>query len=92
MKNVAELKGPQLAVELMKVYPLALENPGKVFAHYVGGGWLHISGNGLKPHPDMAARYPNGWSLFDRMKCSSARAMLAADQFRAFTDGRAVVA
>jgi len=70
------LTGQRLADTLALAHPLSVENPGKVRATYIGGGWIEISGSGLKPHPDLADQFPNGWSLLDRMRASRAREII----------------
>lgn len=53
---------------------------GKVWA-----GWddekraYYIQGEGLPPHPDLKAQFPNGWSLLDYIKPTAARTLLASD-------------
>ena len=70
------LTGQRLADALALVHPLCVDNPGKILVTYVGGGWIEMSGSGLKPHPDLANQYPNGWSLLDRMRASRAREII----------------
>lgn len=55
---------------------------GKVYAHYEGSGWIVARGEGLEPHPDMKARYPNGWSLLHRVRSGKVRAELISSLSR----------
>ena len=73
---MTKLTGQRLATEYARRHPLSEKNPGKVSGCYVGGGWIEISGSGLEPHPDMAFFYPNGWSLYSRLRSGEARAEL----------------
>jgi len=72
------LTGQRLADALALAHPLCVENPGKIRVTYLGGGWIEISGSGLKPHPDLADQFPNGWSLLDRMRASRAREIIGS--------------
>ena len=49
---------------------------GTISASYDEGGWITVHGTGLKPHPDLAAQYPNGWEMLHRVRSSRARAEL----------------
>lgn len=39
-----------------------------------------VRGESLKPHPDLAAKYPNGWTLLDHISPSYAR-LLAGERY-----------
>lgn len=69
MSKVPRLTGQALA----DAYAATYRHLGKVWASYDGGGWITLRGEKLKPHPSMAAQYPNGWSLMDRVRTSKAR-------------------
>ncbi len=71
------LTGHALAKRYAEIHPLSLENPGKVWSNYEGGGWIVLRGEGLKPHPDLAAQHPKGWNLFHRVRSSQARKDIA---------------
>lgn len=50
---------------------------GKVWAEWDATKRAYsIHGENLKPHPDLAAQYPNGWSLLDFIPPSKARTIL----------------
>jgi hypothetical protein len=72
------LRGQVLADEYGRRHPLFIENPGKVWAAYQGGGWIELRGEGLKPHPDLKLMYPKGWSLLHRIRCGKARSELVS--------------
>lgn len=76
-KASQKLTGEALAKAYASAHPLAERNPGKVWAHYYGGGWIVLRGEGLKAHPDLQARYPQGWSLLHRVRSGEARAEIA---------------
>lgn len=71
------LSGVRLAKEYARTHPLSESNPGKVHGYYLGGGWISLSGSGLKPHPDMVALHPNGWCLGCHVRSSVARLRIA---------------
>jgi hypothetical protein len=74
---MSKLTGNALAKEYARTHPLSEANPGKVWATYEGGGWIELRGEGLKPHPDLAGQYPNGWSMLDRVRSGEARRRIA---------------
>lgn len=68
------MKGDILAKEYGKAVARALKEPeSKISAWYLGGGWIQVSGRELRPHPDLAALYPHGWSMGYRIRCPKAR-------------------
>lgn len=69
MKSITKLTGKALA----DAYAATYAHLGNVWAHYEGGGWIVLRGEGLKPHPSMQAQFPNGWSLFSRVRSGEAR-------------------
>lgn len=71
-----KLTGEALAKAYAANHSLAKENPGKVWGSYLGGGWIELRGEGLKPHPNLENTYPNGWSLCHRIRSGAARAAL----------------
>ncbi len=71
-KKAPRLTADQLATAVAQTYAYL----GKVWAHYDGGGWIVIRGENLEPHPDMKHLYPNGWSLFERIRTTEARKRL----------------
>jgi hypothetical protein len=51
---------------------------GTVWASFDHGKRAYcIRGEGLPAHPDQAHRYPNGWSLLDHIKPTTARELIA---------------
>jgi hypothetical protein len=74
---VAAIKGQQLADEYAKALKMVFRDvsggPANIWGRYEGGGWISIRGESLAPHPDLADRYPNGWSLLHRVRASRAR-------------------
>lgn len=64
-----ELTGQDLADALQTLY----QDWGQVSALDLGGGWIEIYGNNLKPAPELTEMFPNGWCLLDRMRYSEAR-------------------
>ena len=69
MKQITRLTRQALA----DAYAATYAHLGNVWASYEGGGWIVLRGEGLKPHDSMRALYPNGWSLFSRVRAGEAR-------------------
>ena len=59
--------------KLAKAYAILFDYLGDVHGSYDGGGWITVCGYGLRPHPDLSAQYPNGWSMLHRVRCGRAR-------------------
>ena len=65
------LTGQTLSDVYARQHPIAQENPGKVYAIYLGGGWIELRGNDLK-----SSIYPHTWTMVDRIRSKEARERL----------------
>jgi hypothetical protein len=76
------LKGQKLADVYANAYAESVMSEARteakpsVWAHYEGGGWITLRGEGLPPHYDLREQYPNGWTLLDHVRSSEARRFL----------------
>jgi hypothetical protein len=76
MKKAPKLTPEQLAKAVAQTYAYLEGDTGKVHGSYDGGGWITVTGHNLPAHPDLRDKYPNGWSMMERIRTSEARQRL----------------
>lgn len=65
-QKLADVYGYRYACELQKLADVS--QVPTIHARYIGGGWIEIYGSGLPPHKDLRAVYPNGWTLWAKVR------------------------
>ena len=70
-QKLADVYGYRYACELQKL--ACVQSIPRIYARYLGGGWIEIYGSGLPPHKDLRAIYPNGWTLSAKVRSKKAR-------------------
>ena len=70
-QKLADVYGNRYAQNLQRVADV--ETLPTIYARYIGGGWIELSGDGLPPHKDLRALYPNNWGLHAKVRSKKAR-------------------
>ena len=70
-QKLADVYGYRYACNLQKVADV--DQVPTIYARYLGGGWIEIHGGGLPPRKDLREIYPNGWSLYAKVRSGEAK-------------------
>ncbi len=70
-QKLADVYGYRYACELQRV--AEVDHLPRIYTRYLGGGWIEIHGGGLPSHKDLREMYPNGWTLYAKVRSKEAR-------------------
>ena len=70
-QKLADVYGNRYAQDLQRV--AEVETLPAIYARYIGGGWIELSGRDLPSHIDLRTLSPNGWALHGKVRCKKAR-------------------